>query len=76
MTRMLTIISGAGIMVLVLMPALEAHRLWEALTTDDFAMKNHIGAKVFFFALVTLVVTIAGPLALIVIRLLERRFRG
>jgi hypothetical protein len=76
MTRMLTIISGAGIMVLVLLPLLEAHRLWEAWTNDDFAMKNHIGAKVLFFALVILGVTIASPLALIASRLFARYFRG
>jgi hypothetical protein len=73
MSRMLTIISFAGIVVLMLMPLLVLDR-W---TGVDIAPGHHyVAAKALVVSLVVLGVSISGAIALIVIRLFDRYFRG
>jgi hypothetical protein len=84
MSRMLTIVSLAGIMVLILLPLLYAvslHHLW-ANGEDDLwvkgdNVKQHLVAfKGLLSTLVALGVTILGALGLIALRLIDRHFRG
>ena len=73
---MLTIISGAGIMVLVLMPLLVLHRAYTdnglGIDTDH----HYLGAKALLVSLIVVGASISGALALIMIRLFDRYFRG
>ena len=80
MTRMLTIISGAGILVLVSMPILflGAHMEdLQRLSDQGYIDRQPLAAtRALFLALIVLGVTVSGALALITIRLSDRYFRG
>ncbi len=77
MSRMLTIVSGAGIMVLVSIPILFLGAYWEHY--DDWGyldLQRLAAARALFLALLILGLTLSGAVALIVIRLSDRCFRG
>ncbi len=77
MTRTLTIISGAGIMVLVSIPILFLGAYWEHYADWGYLdLQRLVAARALFLALVILGVTLSGAVALIVIRLSDRCFRG
>jgi hypothetical protein len=83
MSRLLTIISGAGILVLVSIPILflgaysEHVDDWEHFGVwGSLGLHHLVAARALFLALLVLGVTISGALALIVVRLADRHFRG
>jgi low temperature requirement protein LtrA len=76
MTRMLTIVSFAGIMVLALMPLWVEHHLFTARLIGGEEAQSYVAAKALLVSLIVLGVSMSGALALIIIRLAERRFRG
>ena len=76
MTRMLTIISGAGIMVLSFLPVCVLLRLHEVSRGVETDTQNLVGAKALLVSLIVLGVSVFGAMGLIVIRLVDRRIRG
>jgi hypothetical protein len=75
MTRTLTIISFAGIVVLALIPVLFLGRYPE-LPMDNTMVVQPTAARALFVTLVVIGATISGAGALIVIRLFDRYLRG
>ena len=73
---MLTIISGAGIMVLVSIPILVLGGHWDYSDVGDVDLERLAGVRALALTLLVLGVTMTGALAMIVIRLADRYLRG
>ncbi len=76
MSRTLTIISCAGIMVLSCLPVCVLLRLHEISRGVETDTQHLVGAKALLISLIVLGVSISGAVGLILIRLFERRSRG